>query len=47
MRFTPRQIDEMSVWEFIACTDGVGGKTRPGDVDLDDQDLAEMGIEGF
>lgn len=47
MGFTPRQVDEMSVWQFHACADGCSGKRRNSDVDVDDAQLAELGIEGF
>jgi hypothetical protein len=33
MGFSPRQVDEMSLWEFAACTDGFnrahGGDEKP------------------
>lgn len=47
MGFTPRQIDEMSVWEFVACSDGYSGKSRRSEADIDESRLAAMGIEGF
>jgi hypothetical protein len=40
----------MSLWEFIACMDGLtefhGGKRRA-DTEMSDERLAELGIEGF
>jgi hypothetical protein len=42
----------MGLWEFMAATDGLrvfhGGKPARGTApDLDDDRLAELGIEGF
>lgn len=49
MTFSPRQIDQMSVWEFGACADGFailhGAKSKGRDID--EIELAEMGIVGF
>ena len=50
MGFSPAQVYEMSLWEFLACRDGYsaahGGKeTEPGDMSEDR--LAEIGVEGF
>lgn len=49
MGLSPRQIDEMTPWEFTACSDAWvqahGGKKKgPG---MSDDDLADAGIEGF
>lgn len=52
MGFTPTQINAMSVWEFMACIDGIAAKngvkkpSAAGD-NLDEKELAAMGIEGF
>lgn len=47
---SPRAVDAMSLWEFIAVSDGLqafhGGKKRRGP-DLSEAKLAEMGIVGF
>lgn len=49
MGFTPSQVNEMSLWEFIACCDAFrisrGGKPSPADVD--DETLRNMGVVGF
>ena len=49
MGFSPRDLDSMSLWEFIACRDGFalanGAKPKP--KEISDQRLAELGIEGF
>jgi len=52
MGFTPREVDQMSVGEFVACVDGWnranGGeskKKRHGD--MEEADLRAMGVEGF
>lgn len=47
MGYTPCQVDRMSLWEFAACSDGYSGKRNSGGGDLDEDQLAEMGIEGF
>ena len=51
MGFTPAQIDEMTVWEFMACSDGYvtahGGKKKAALGDMDNHDLRALGIEGF
>jgi hypothetical protein len=49
MGLSPRQIDEMTPWEFTACSDAWvhahGGKRKG--KGMDEDDLAELGIEGF
>lgn len=54
MGFTPRQIDELSVWEFVSCFEGYleahGGKKKGGPIDPDsvsDAELRDIGIQGF
>ena len=51
MGFPPREVDRMTVWELMACMDGVaaerGGKVRGGGGDLSEDELREMGIVGF
>ena len=50
MGFTPRQIDQLSVWEFICCCEGKSGKANSKSAAaeaLEDEDLADMGIVGF
>ncbi|MCV2877613.1 hypothetical protein OE699_02005 [Sedimentimonas flavescens] len=52
MGFTPNQVQEMSLWEFMACSDGFslanGGKeSSGGGRELSESELADMGIEGF
>lgn len=49
MGLSPRQIDEMTPWEFTAVSEAWvqahGGKKRG--QGMDDDRLAELGIEGF
>lgn len=49
MGLSPRQIDEMTPWEFTAVSDAWvrahGGKKKG--AGMDDDRLAELGIEGF
>lgn len=54
MGFTPAQVDEMGLWEFVACFEGYktahGGKKKGEAVDPDsvsDDELRALGIEGF
>ena len=54
MGFSPRQVDEMSLWEFVACADGYaeahGGKKkrkqRSAEPSADIADLRALGIMG-
>ena len=49
MGFSPREVDAMSVWEFMACCEAFraskGGK--PASREVSDDELREMGIVGF
>jgi len=51
MGFSPAQVREMSLWDFMACSDGWqlanGAKETPSADDISDDRLADMGIEGF
>lgn len=51
MGFTPREVDQMSLWELLACADGVrierGWKVRGAGGDLSEKELRDMGIVGF
>jgi hypothetical protein len=51
MGFLPREVDRMTLWQFNACVAGYaaahGGKRQPAQVDVDDEQLRAMGIEGF
>ena len=51
MGWTPPQVGECSLWEFMAAVDGYGRaqgwKPTAAGGDLSDETLAEMGIEGF
>lgn len=51
MGFTPREVDRMTLWEFLACLDGYaeaqGGKRRSAEADIEDADLRAWGIKGF
>lgn len=48
--YTPRQIDQLSLWEITACMDGWrmmnGIKDSDGE-DWTEQELRELGIVGF
>lgn len=49
MGFDPRQVEAMTLWEFIACAEGFrqiheGAGAPP---EMDDDRLAELGIVGF
>ena len=49
MGFSPIEVDKMTFWQFLAARDGFmlsNGSKRQGR-DIDDDQLAEMGIEGF
>jgi len=49
--FTPRQVDELTIWEFNACCEAYieanGGKKKPEGGDMDDADLRALGVVGF
>lgn len=51
MGFSPRDVDEMSLWEFSACRAAYskhhGGKAQKQASDVDESRLRELGIEGF
>lgn len=51
MGFTPAQVDAMTIWEFLACSDGYaeshGAKKKQQHGDMDENDLIAMGVEGF
>lgn len=51
MGFTPAEVNAMSMFEFLACTEGYaeahGGKKKQRLGSMDDDDLRAMGIEGF
>lgn len=52
MGLVPSEINSMSLWEFMACSDGYLLSNDPkakrrGQGELSDDDLAAMGIEGF
>ena len=51
MGFTPQQVNKMSLWEFLACSESYaeahGGKKSGGDGDFEEHELRAMGIEGF
>lgn len=50
MGFSPRDVDDMTLWEFQCCVDGyrqahlIEKESAP---EMDDDRLAELGIEGF
>ena len=49
MGFTPREVDDMTLWEFAHCMEGFrlskGVEDSP--PEMDDSRLAELGIVGF
>lgn len=52
MGFTPRQVDQMSMWEFLACLDGYAeansGEARKDRGDgMGEDRMRDLGIEGF
>lgn len=50
MGFAPDQVRAMSLWDFMACSDGwqrANGAREEARGDLTDEQLADMGIEGF
>lgn len=50
MGFTPRQVDEMSFWEFRCCYEGykaTNGIKSKSSADISEERLHEMGIVGF
>lgn len=49
MGFSPRATDAMTLWEFAACSDGwlLSKGAKPKGREMDDERLAELGIEGF
>jgi hypothetical protein len=49
MGFPPRDVDEMTLWEFACCADGYrkANQAEESPPPMDDNSLAELGIEGF
>ena len=51
MGWTPRQVGECTLWEFMAALDGYGRSQRWKEAgvggDLSEDDLRAMGIVGF
>lgn len=49
MGFTPREVDSMSAWEFMACCAGFQSSkgAAPTSELPSDEKLRGMGIEGF
>lgn len=52
MGLTPSDINQMSVWEYMACSDGWNlnhdpKSRRAGAGDISEDRLSELGIEGF
>jgi len=48
--YTPRQVDEMTLWEFDACVEGYAAAHKSGEdapPPMDDSELSELGIDGF
>lgn len=50
MGFAPRDVDDMTLWEFASCSEGfrkaheTGEKPAP---EMSDDRLSNLGIEGF
>ena len=47
MGFTPSEINAMSLWEYVACTDGHRGKANKPDTDRAFEAADSMDIEGL
>jgi len=50
MGFSPRDVDDMTLWEFNACADGyrkAHATEEQAPPPMADDALAELGIEGF
>lgn len=50
MGLSPRQVDESTLWQFQAARDGWMSANSSGEPPapvMDDEQLAELGIEGF
>jgi len=50
MGFTPRDVDDMTLWEFNCCVEGyrkAHAAEKEAPPEMDDERLAELGIEGF
>lgn len=52
MGFSPGQVDRMTLWQFVAISEGVAearGSKKHGDdlIEYEDHDLRAMGVEGF
>jgi len=50
MNLSPNDMDEMSLWQLVACIEGVSKsrqKSTKSIDDIDDERLRSLGIEGF
>lgn len=50
MGFPPRDVDDMTLWEFACCADGYRQAHQTEETPpppMDDESLAGLGIEGF
>lgn len=50
MGFCPRQVDAMTLWEFMACVDGWKAANQTDEQAapaMDDETASLLGIEGF
>lgn len=50
MGFGPRDVDDMTLWEFQCCVEGyrkVHSTEKEPAPEMDDDRLAALGIEGF
>lgn len=50
MGFSPRDVDDMTLWEFQCCAEGyreAHSTEQEAAPEMDDDRLAALGIEGF
>ena len=48
--YTPREVDEMTLWEFKACIHGYSEANKTSEdapPPMEDDDLVALGIDGF
>lgn len=50
MGYTPRQVDDLTVWEFESCLNGyrhAHSSKEEAPPPMGDDDLSALGVEGF
>lgn len=47
MGFTPKEVGEMSLWEFSCCASAFMKKDQGEGQELSDDDMRALGIAGF